>query len=274
MKQIISFLSVLLLFSYCTEKIDIDLNTLDQRRLVVDAWITNDSSNQYIDLSYTVDFFEDEPAQKATGASVQIINNNTSTIFNESAPGIYDAPSGFNGKVGQSYTLNIDVDKEQYTSFAYLDSVMSIDSLSYLKLDDKAPPSPPRGRKKGYDLLMSIKELPGTGDYYAIKTYKNGVLDSDTLYEYAFFDDQLIDGYDYKLISFTSVDAEIGDVFDIELMSISEEAYEAYRAMFSESFRGGIFDAPPANVPSNISNGALGIFNASAISKGSVTIKD
>lgn len=275
MKTILSIVAVLFFASACTEKIDLNLNTLDQKRLIVDGWITNEADSHEVSLSYTVDFFAEEAAEMVTNATVSIFDGNTTVILSQTKPGIYTSNAGYKGQIGKNYTLNIDIDGKKYTSTTYLDSVMSIDSLSYSKKDDFG-----RDLETGkndlqlYRLLMTIKELPGKGDYYAIRTFKNGILDSDSLYEYVFFDDQFIDGYHYKLASYDIIEAEIGDVFDIELLSISKEAYEAYEAMFSESFRGGIFDAPPANVPSNINNGALGIFNASAVSRGSFTITD
>jgi hypothetical protein len=275
MKNILYLVAVLFLINACTEKIELDLNTLDQKRLVVDGWITNEADSHKVDLSYTVDFFAEEAAEKVTNAVVSIFDGSTTVNLTQAKPGVYSSNAGYKGSVGKNYTLTIDIDGEQYTSTTYLDSVMTIDSLSYSKKDDFG-----RDLETGkndlqlYRLLMTIKELPGKGDYYAIRTFKNGILDSDSLFEYVFFDDQFIDGYQYELASYDIVEAEIGDVFDIELLSISKEAYEAYQAMFSESFRGGIFDAPPANVPSNISNGALGIFNASAVSRGTFTITD
>lgn len=275
MKNILILIAVMFLVNACTEKIELDLNTLDQRRLVVDGWITNEADSHMVNLSYTVDFFAEEPAQQVTNATVSIFDGSTTINLTQTKPGIYTSNAGYKGAIGKNYTLNINIEGEQYTSTTYLDSVMTIDSLSYSKKDDFG-----RDLETGendlqlYRLLMTIKELPGKGDYYAIRTFKNGILDSDSLYEYVFFDDQFIDGYHYKLASYDIIEAEIGDVFDIELLSISKQAYEAYQAMFSETFRGGIFDAPPANVPSNVSNGALGIFNASAVSRGTFTITD
>lgn len=275
MKNILILIAVMFLVNACTEKIELDLNTLDQRRLVVDGWITNEADSHMVNLSYTVDFFAEEPAQQVTNATVSIFDGSTTINLTQTKPGIYTSNEGYKGAIGKNYTLNINIEGEQYTSTTYLDSVMTIDSLSYSKKDDFG-----RDLETGendlqlYRLLMTIKELPGKGDYYAIRTFKNGILDSDSLYEYVFFDDQFIDGYHYKLASYDIIEAEIGDVFDIELLSISKQAYEAYQAMFSETFRGGIFDAPPANVPSNVSNGALGIFNASAVSRGTFTITD
>lgn len=275
MKSLFRFAVLMIGFSACTEKIDLDLNTLDQRRLVVDAWITNETDSHLVDLSYTIDFFDDEPAPKATGAIVTISDGLSTFLLNEKTPGQYRTDTNFTGQVDKDYELRILIDDEIYVSTTHLNPVMTIDSLSYSKKDDF-------GRDLGlgenklqlYRLLMTIQELPGKGDYYAIRTFKNGILDSDTLYEYVFFDDQFVDGYEYNLASYDIIEAEIGDVFDIELMSISQDAFEAYQAMFSETFRGGIFDAPPSNVPSNISNGALGIFNASAVSRGTFTIID
>jgi len=46
------------------------------------------------------------------------------------------------------------------------------------------------------------------------------------------------------------------------------EAWDVFWAVFNETeFNGGLFDAPPANVPTNVSNGAIGYFGAAAVTE-------
>ena len=57
------------------------------------------------------------------------------------------------------------------------------------------------------------------------------------------------------------------------MYGISKEQYEHNTALMLETdWGGGPFSGPPANVPSNISNGALGFFSANAVSSKSVEI--
>ena len=51
------------------------------------------------------------------------------------------------------------------------------------------------------------------------------------------------------------------------------ESYSQNTALGQQVFRGGLFDGPPANVPTNVSNGAMGYFSASSVTY-SETIAD
>jgi len=52
-----------------------------------------------------------------------------------------------------------------------------------------------------------------------------------------------------------------GDVIRYEQLSVSKDIYENLNATLLETeWRGGLFDGAPANVPSNIDNGAVGAF--------------
>jgi len=54
----------------------------------------------------------------------------------------------------------------------------------------------------------------------------------------------------------------------VEQWNIGMEAWDVFWAVFNETeFNGGLFDAPPANVPTNVSNGAIGYFGAAAVTE-------
>ena len=60
----------------------------------------------------------------------------------------------------------------------------------------------------------------------------------------------------------------------LQMRSISKEKFEFYMAIVLETdFSGSFFSGPPSNVPSNISNGALGFFSASAVTEKTMIIK-
>lgn len=58
----------------------------------------------------------------------------------------------------------------------------------------------------------------------------------------------------------------------MSLLSLSKEAFDFYAAMASLAGQGGLFGRNPANLPTNISNGGVGFFSASAVSKRAVVI--
>ena len=66
-----------------------------------------------------------------------------------------------------------------------------------------------------------------------------------------------------------------GDTITFELNVLSRAYYDFLRAAKREISGGNpLFAGPPANVPGNISNGALGIFGAYTISRQSVILED
>jgi hypothetical protein len=84
----------------------------------------------------------------------------------------------------------------------------------------------------------------------------------DKLYDGSYLDDNQI------FIPFKK-----GDKLDVSLLSLSKEAYDFYAALGSLASQGGFMGRNPANLPTNISNGAVGFFSASAVSTKSIVIE-
>ncbi len=79
------------------------------------------------------------------------------------------------------------------------------------------------------------------------------------------------------LLNFSDSDRSLfiqeGSVITQYKYSLSEEHHQFISAVYAETqFKGGVFDRIPANVPTNISNGALGFFDASAVISRSFTV--
>lgn len=54
----------------------------------------------------------------------------------------------------------------------------------------------------------------------------------------------------------------------LQMLSISKQKYDFYMAILLETdFSGAGFAGPPANVPTNLSNGALGFFSVSDVTE-------
>ncbi len=66
-----------------------------------------------------------------------------------------------------------------------------------------------------------------------------------------------------------------GDVARIEMYSISRDAFVFYNDLQNLlNSDGGLFSQPPSNSRTNLSNGALGFFQASALDISAVEIKE
>ena len=136
MKNTIFFLLVIIISSSCTERIDNLKLDSSVRRLVVEGIITNESKAHQVKLSYTSDYFSDEPSPPATGATVLLMYNNQILELEETIPGCYFTPDSFRGRPGVKYELNIlgiDADEDgvndEFTAENYLYPVTNIDSF-------------------------------------------------------------------------------------------------------------------------------------------------
>ncbi len=74
--------------------------------------------------------------------------------------------------------------------------------------------------------------------------------------------DYWMNGYPYVS------DGRLMDDYFIEMHSLTKEAYEYYKALIQQ-FRtdGGAYSPSPASPPTNLDNGALGFFRASAVNR-------
>lgn len=264
MKNIINLFVLFLLVSACTEVIDLKLNEGDNEKLVVDAWITNKIGTSSVKLSLSTSYFHNEKAPEVTDALVEIVSENQTITLEHLTGGIYQVPTTFKGEIGKTYQLQIEHKGKEYTSTATMKRIPIIDGIDYTY--------DPEDKK--YEILIFTQEPEGKGDYYLFKTFKNGTLMGDTLQNTDFVDDELVDGsyIDGATIGFGKF--EYGDSITVEMWSISEEAYDFFIAISLETaWRGGIFDSPPSNIPTNIKGGALGFFNASAIERKSVLLE-
>ncbi|HWZ23389.1 MAG TPA: DUF4249 family protein, partial [Cytophagaceae bacterium] len=122
----------------------------------------------------------------------------------------------------------------------------------------------------GYYLFFNSTDPPAEKNYYMEKIYRNGVsvLNSNQI---AVFDDRFLSPV---LIGVRLPGKyKIGDHVRFEWYSLSENGYIFYNGLSTQLQNdGGFFSTPPANAVSNLSNGALGFFQASDIQVDSIIV--
>lgn len=173
-------------------------------------------------------------------------------------------PAHYKGEVGQTYELKITHNDKAYTATATMNRVAPVDEVGYFY----------NSEYEEYDILVYAQELAGEGDAYLFKTFKNGTLMADTLANTSFVEDEFVDGNYIDGVALGYGDFEVGDTITVESWSIADEAYDFFTAISLETaWRGGIFDTPPANTPTNMEGGALGFFNVSAVERNFTVIE-
>ena len=272
--RIISALLILLALSLwcCTERIEVNLDS-SYTRLVVEGYVTTDTAVHWIMLSTTRDYFYNQPAPRVSGASVTIDDGERMISLTESdaLPGRYCTADDFYGIPGRTYSLNIrDVDidgdgvPEEYSASSELHPVNPVDSITLRYFSHFGA--------TGYEVQVYAWDSPKR-DWYSFKVRKNGVLLTDTLYELFVQNDDFFNGnYTFGITSqFLSNDkpdevVEIGDTVTFEINGITEDYYNYILEAQSQIFpQMPLFSGPPANIRTNLDNGAIGYFTAYSV---------
>jgi hypothetical protein len=255
----------------CTEIIDMDLDSASQQ-LVVDGAVTNELAFHYVRLSRSIGYLDNEPTPEVSGATLNISDGESTMWMTESdeVPGLYYSENKFLGVPGRTYVLKIedvDVDEdgvdEEYEASSVMPEIGRADSIVLRYSADW----------EIWKILLYAQDPPASEDYYMFRVYKNGNLISGNISEYSIVSDKYFDGNYANGIWVQSLDAGSesrplveGDVVSLQMAGINREFYEFIDAVQREN-RGQypLFSGPPANVPGNISNGALGFFTAYAV---------
>jgi hypothetical protein len=264
-----------LLLTACEETIDLELDQTASK-IVIEGQVTDVADHNYVKVSRTVDFYSTGNAPRVTNATVRVEDNAGNSFsfvhYQGESPdsvGMYFPEATFAGEIGRVYKLTVDIEGQTYTAQDTLFRIVPIDKLeSQLNEDEQADPEDP-GRF--YEVLLFVKEPQDTEDYYLFKFYRNGVLEYGSEIEIYFSDDKLlaenIDGIPTPI--FYAKD----DIARVEAYSLTRDAFIFYRDLQKLlNNDGGMFGTPPANPRSNLSNGAAGFFQVSAIQSDEITV--
>lgn len=277
MKKILVIIFSAFIFLSCDKAVVLDLEQMPSQ-VVIEGLVTNQPKYQFVKVSRTAGFYESGETPRVTDATVVIADDLGSQINyvhnpnnNPDSSGYYLPAVPFVGSVGRTYTLTVVVDGESYTAADKLFNVTSIDSLTYqINFDEEEDP---KEEGKFYEVLMFAKEPQETDDYYLFKFYRN---DSLKIYEPSdiyFADDKTL-GEEINGVPSPVFFAQ-EDSARVEMYSLSRNGFVFYSDLFNLlNNDGGMFSPPPANSRTNLSNGALGFFQASAVYISGIRIKE
>ena len=274
--------AALVLAAGCTERVDIELDST-YARLAVEGYVNTDSIRHYVILSVTSDYFSNEAAPRVSDALVELSFNDESMqlLENETIPGLYESPYAFRGSIGTTYQLDIsqvDVNQDGVDESYFASSTMPGGAeLEYIEL--KYYPS---AAGSGYAVFMYASHPTEQRDWFGFKLIKNRVLLTRTLSEYGTLSDDIFDsGYFPGLpVGYLSDEdpeeaVQPGDTVTFEPHCIDEAYYNFVNGAQLEIIGyNPLFSGPSANVTSNLSNGAFGIFAAYSIQRSSVIASD
>jgi hypothetical protein len=259
-----------LLFTSCTERIDIQLDD-SFTRLVVFGTLTTDTTRHYVELSATSSYYYNEAPPPVTGASLEISDDQGNTEnLTEMDPGKYATSPLFFVLPGRTYTLRIELAEEinghkTYMASSSVNPIFPIDSIGLVY-------QPDWGEKGFYEVTCYYQDPP-TRDFYMFNIFKNGEMLTDTISNRIVSADDFYNGNYTNGIGVGYLDQayerqvlKVGDTVTFQGCNITEEYYNFITTLQSETgYQNPLFSGPPANVKSNISNGAVGFFAAYAV---------
>jgi len=272
MKKSILYILGIVLLQACTERIEFDLGEQGEAKVAIDAIIDNLSTPDTVVIRKTTSFYEPAGNDIIADASVVLSGDGNSYTFTPifSMPGYYVSPLGFIANPGSTYTLNILADGKEYIATERMPPVINPDT-AYLEENTTIPfePEDSDDGDRWYSVKVTFQEPIGVKNFYFIRYLINGKDRSTNLSSYAsyvedtFFSDEYLVNVDLGTLYLYPQ-----DTVDFLFGSINEKGYDIWSALVEESeFRGGFFDGPPANIPSNWSNGGLGLFMPVSYSK-------
>lgn len=271
-KYILSLALGILMLS-CTERIDIELDST-YRRLVVQGAVTSDSARHRVLLTTTSDYYANEPSPRVSEALVEISYDDQvhTLVEHPIVQGLYETEEAFRGRPGTTYKLDIrqiDVDgdglNEEYQAESTMKGGAELDGVQLRYFSSPIV--------EGFQVLMWASHPVEQRDWFGFRIWKNGVLLTDSLSSYTVFSDDLFNsgylpGFPVGFLSDGDPRERVypGDTIVFELESI-DEAYYNFVSDAQLELIGNVplFSGPPANVSSNINNGAMGIFAAYSI---------
>ncbi|XCF05744.1 DUF4249 domain-containing protein [Tamlana crocina] len=268
LKHILWFLPFLIWS--CEDVIDVELEN-SAPRLVIDAslnWIKGTTGNiQSIQLSLTSPYFSNE-IMPATGAVVNVSDNNRTYRFLEDGDTGFYRTEGFQPELNGVYTLNIEYNNDIYTATTVLKPVVPIDYIE-------------QKNDGGF-----------AGDEIEIKAFYSDPVETEDFYlfEFVFFDSNKIslEVYDdeftngNEIFAFFSDDSlNPGDEIILRNYGITQRTFEYFSLLLQQTDdeAGDPFQTQPATLRgncvnlSNPNNFPLGYFKASEVDVFTYTIQ-
>jgi hypothetical protein len=265
MNKFVLYLLISLLFVSCEEQTDWNLLPANNDFIVVDGIITNEFKVQTITLTKPVADPNAKP-EAVSGAVVLVSANQLTYTFIEDSirPGIYRSVNPFLGLKNRTYSLLITKGTNVYSSKSELTpAVANFNFPEYEKNDTEyrftkvpAPYFPTLPAM--YEVLLDWSAAPG---------YINKNPDSckAKLYYYTL---PTIDVSEVFAPGMEKVSFPSGTSITVRRYSLTDEHAAFLRALLLETtWQGGYFNTAPANIPTNLSEGAVGFFGACGVAE-------
>ena len=267
MNKILTYLLITVLFVSCEEQTDWDLKTANNNFIVVDGIITNELKVQTITLTKPVSTINEKP-QPVSGAVVLVSSDLLTHTFAEdsSHPGTYCSVKPFIGLRNKTYSLLITSGTNVYSSKAELPPPVDLFNLpDYQKNESDGKYYITKAPVPYFPILPAMYEIQL--DWSSVPGFEARNPDSckAKLYYYTL---PTIDVSEVFAPGIEKVGFPSGTVITGRRYSLTDEHAAFLRALLLETtWFGGYFNTAAANIPTNLSAGAMGFFGACGVAE-------
>ena len=269
LKYTILSLGITACITSCQKVIDINLKKAEQR-YIVDALITDEQGYNFVTISRSKPFDENNSFERIYDATVWIkdLQDNISYPMTIGTFTTRYTNTALTARTGNSYELYVVIREDTLTAVCTVpETKVELDSIK-IELSEFS-------RFLGRDIYVGVpvyKDPPGRGNYYLLRSYLNGLNTLSASYD----SDEFIDGQVNKSpIFFRNINREDsvaefnnGDTLSVELFCIAKPVYEFYFTLGQNS---SAALSNPANPRSNVyGKNVIGVFNAATLSRKSI----
>ena len=247
-------IATLTLFSACEEKVDLDLSFAGEQ-MVIEGKIVTEVDSSYIKLSLTAPYVGEPKAPPVEDAVVEVTKDNGTPVpFVHVGGGIYKPSLGYVGEPNHTYSMKVVHKGKEYTAKSELFPMYQLDSVLTQEF------KPAQGFiEEGYAITYRANYNQPPVKYYWFDFGKNDSFEN----AFILFDNRDIAQGVWQPFELPFFRPQKGDSVMLLFRTLDVFCYNYVLALSSQnSGAPGPFQTPPANPPTNIKGGALGIFYA------------
>ncbi|RLD39688.1 MAG: hypothetical protein DRJ15_06730 [Bacteroidetes bacterium] len=271
MRRVWIHIALLLILSACVKEADWSVPENGNNYIVVDGIITSEAKTQYIFIHNNKAGLND--ATIPISGAVVIISNEVATyqLYEDAEEaGRYITDSIVAAQLDKNYSLLIFYQEKIFSAQAYMVTGKAFPELSYKKNDDDELYS--------IDYVASSFETEDPAmweilvDWSSVPGYENENLD-DCMKKMLFYTLPTLDVSQVFAPALEQISFPAGSKIDQRRYSLTPEHAAFVRSLLLEtSWQGGVFPSDPANVSTNLSDGALGFFGVCAVNSLSLIV--
>lgn len=243
----------------CEEAVVWELQEGENGVLVVDAVLTDEFIQQHLRLSLSYDDLNGE-APPVTDAIVSVTANGVAYFFapKQEDPGLYESTLPFAVFDDLTYELEINWEGQRFTASSELSEVAPFPVISFLPFEDTD--------SLFFGTVAPIYNANQQAMYEMNVDWSHLGADPEGRAKLLFFTFNTINTGGLVRPAGDTIRFPEGSIVAAKKYGLNDDFADYLRALALEtSWRGSVFYGPAANLPTNLSGGALGFFSTCAV---------